>query len=144
MNENHQIEEDSEDEVKKVNIDLDRVNKLSSQSKIASISSIIEKLGLATIKLYSKKYNQVKIMEKIWSITRTRPINYDQVDKELKAIMNLLCSLLEQQNLPKSYISHLLPSPRPSEIRKGMKKNNMKMKGEKMKEMYAKRKTIKV
>ena len=57
LNENHQSEE-SEDEVEKVDIDLDRLKKFLSQCEIPSISSDTERLCLATIGLYSKKYKE--------------------------------------------------------------------------------------
>ena len=57
LNENHQREE-SEDEVEKVDIDLDRLKKFLSQCEIPSISSDTERLCLATIGLYSKKYKE--------------------------------------------------------------------------------------
>ena len=57
LNENHQSEE-SEDEVEKVDIDLDRLKNFLSQCEIPSISSDTERLCLATIGLYSKKYKE--------------------------------------------------------------------------------------
>ena len=57
LNENHQSEE-SEDEVEKVDIDLDRLKKFLSQCEIPSNSSDTERLCLATIGLYSKKYKE--------------------------------------------------------------------------------------
>ena len=120
-----------------------------SQCEIPSISSDTERLCLATIGLYSKKYKEAlqivqdKIIEKNRSINNTNQINNDYVDKELSVAINVSSSFLEKENLPRSNIPHLLHSPRRSEIRKRIQKN-MKVNGEKMKERYAKRKRIKV
>ena len=147
MNENHQTEEESEVDVEKVDIDLDKVRKFLSHCEIPLISSDTERLCLATTGLYSKKYKEAlqivqdKIMEKNQPINSTRPINY--VDKELSVAINVLGSLFEKETLPRSNIAHLLYSPRQSEIRKRIQKN-MKVNGEKMKERYAKRKRTKV
>ena len=60
LNENHQSGEESKDEVEKVDIDLDKLKEFSSQYTIPSISSDTEMLCLATLGLYSKKYNPCK------------------------------------------------------------------------------------
>ena len=64
LNENHQSEEKLEDEVEKVDIDLDRLKEFLSQCEISSISSDTKSLCLAAIVLYSKKYKEaLKIVQ---------------------------------------------------------------------------------
>ena len=61
LSENHQSEEESEDEVEKVDIDLDSLKNFLSQSEILSISSDSSdtaRLCLATTGLYSNKYKE--------------------------------------------------------------------------------------
>ena len=58
MNEKHQSEVESGDEVEIVDIDLDKLKEFLSQCEIPSISSDTERLCLATIGLYSKKYKE--------------------------------------------------------------------------------------
>ena len=124
LNENHQSEEESENEVEKVDIGLYKLKEFLSQCDIPSISNDTERLCLATIGLYSKKYKEAlqivqdKIIEKNRSINNTNQINNDYVDKELLVAINVLSSFLEKENLPRSNIPHLLHSPRRSEIRK--------------------------
>ena len=124
MNENHQSEAESGDEVEIVDIDLDKLKEFLSQCEIPSISSDTERLCLATIGLYSKKYKEAlqivqdKIIENNRPINSTRPLNNDYVDKELSVAINVLSSFLEKENFPRSNISHKLHSPRLSETRK--------------------------
>ena len=87
--------------MEKSDIDLERLKEFLSQCKIPSVSSDTERLGLATIGLYFKKYKEVlqtvqdKLIEKSRSIIRTRPINNDRVDKELCVAINVLCLFFE-------------------------------------------------
>ena len=89
-----------------------------TQCEIPSISSDTERLCLATIGLYSKKYKEAlqivqdKIIEWNRSINSTKPINNDYVNKELSVAINVLSLFLENENLPRSNIPHLLHSPR--------------------------------
>ena len=58
LNENHQSEEESEDEIEKVDIDLGKAKDFLSQCEILLISRGKEKLCLTTIGLCSKKYKE--------------------------------------------------------------------------------------
>ena len=139
MNEKHQSEVESGDEVEIVDIDLDKLKEFLSQCEIPSISSDTERLCLATIGLYSKKYKEAlqivqdKIIENNRSINSTRPLNNDYVDKELSVTINVLSSFLEMENFPRSNISRKLHSPRLRETKKYIQRD-MKVNGQKMKE----------
>ena len=58
LNENHQSEEESEDEIENVDINLGKVKDFLSHCEILLISRGTERLCFATIGLCSKKYKE--------------------------------------------------------------------------------------